>query len=322
MILERLLDSLPTEPQIDISPKFHNEQYQNALRHVHQNGEWVENERTGKRCLTWINLDFTYHIDMHRIDEHKVKIRLPLDTARESYPISAMMEMQGYTIGLNNAGGFRKLGTTTWDRNANENEDWLANPHRKGTDDMGRVYGIQGRSWAKPDGGHVDQLADIVHDLSRGVDNRGEILNFYNPGEFHLGCLRPCLYSHQFSLLNKKLFINSTQRSDDLPLGHNFNQVQVPYFLSTMGLATGNIPKVGFHKVINAHFYEDQLPVIEEYAYLDREVLDDPWLIIDLNQPNTAGKTGIELLESFRKNNLQVVGYKHQGKIGTIPFTA
>jgi thymidylate synthase len=39
------------------------------------------------------------------------------------------------------------LGTKTWDANANLNEAWLNNPFRKGNDDMGRVYGVQGRAW-------------------------------------------------------------------------------------------------------------------------------------------------------------------------------
>ena len=43
----------------------------------------------------------------------------------------------------------------------------------------------------------------IVDDLSRGVDDRGEILNFYNPGEFHMGCLRPCDPHQKFWTLSK-----------------------------------------------------------------------------------------------------------------------
>lgn len=101
--------------------------------------------------------------------------------------------MLGYIRGYDNAADFRQLGTKTWDANANLNQAWLNNPYRKGEDDMGRVYGVQGRAWAKPDGGHIDQLKKIVDDLSRGVDDRGEILNFYNPGEFHMGvCALAC----------------------------------------------------------------------------------------------------------------------------------
>ena len=37
---------------------------------------------------------------------------------------------------------------------------------------MGRVYGIQGRAWVKPDGGTIDQLQKIVDNLSQGIDDR------------------------------------------------------------------------------------------------------------------------------------------------------
>src|SRR5690606_39317396 len=59
---------------------------------------------------------------------------------------SSDLELLGYIRGYDNAADFRALGTPTWDANANQNEAWLANPHRKGTDDMGRVYGVQGRA--------------------------------------------------------------------------------------------------------------------------------------------------------------------------------
>src|SRR5690606_39876414 len=78
----------------------------------------------------------------------------------------------------------------------------------------------------------VDQLRKVVDNLSRGIDDRGEIITFYNPGEFHLGCLRPCMHTHNFSLLGDTLHLTSYQRSCDVPLGLNFNQVQVFVFLA------------------------------------------------------------------------------------------
>lgn len=72
-----------------------------------------------------------------------------------------------------------ELGTKTWDANANENQAWLNNPVRKGTDDMGRVYGVQGRRWRKPNGETVDQLRKIVNNLSKGIDDRGDF-NLFN----------------------------------------------------------------------------------------------------------------------------------------------
>ena len=48
---------------------------------------------------------------------------------------------------------------------------------------MGAFYGVQGRAWRKPNGETIDQLRKIVNNLSRGIDDRGEILTFFNPGE-------------------------------------------------------------------------------------------------------------------------------------------
>lgn len=142
-------------------------QYLALCERIINEGVWVENERTGKRCLTVINADLEYDVAANEF---------PLITTRKSFWKGAIAELLGYLRGYDNAADFRKLGAKTWDANANENSAWLNNPHRKGHDDMGRVYGVQGRAWAKPDGGVVDQLRKIIDNLSKGVDDRGEIL--------------------------------------------------------------------------------------------------------------------------------------------------
>ena len=54
--------------------------------------------------------------------------------------------------------------------------------------------------------------------------DRGEIITFYNPGEFELGCLRPCMHTHTFSLLGDTLYLTSYQRSCDVPLLLPYNR--------------------------------------------------------------------------------------------------
>ncbi|MDO7672016.1 MAG: thymidylate synthase, partial [OM182 bacterium] len=162
-------------------------QYLDLCRRIVEEGEWVANERTGKRCLTVINADLQYSVERNEF---------PIITTRKSYWKAAIAELLGYLRGYDNAADFRALGTKSWDANSNENAAWLANPVRRGEDDMGRVYGVQGRAWAKPNGEPLDQLRKIVDDLNKGLDDRGEILTFYNPGEFDLGCLRPCMHTH------------------------------------------------------------------------------------------------------------------------------
>ncbi len=225
-------------------------QYEDLCHRIVTQGHWVENARTGKKCLTVINADLNYNVGAGEF---------PLVTTRKSYWKAAVAEFLGYIRGYDNAADFRKLGAKTWDANANDNDDWLNNPHRKGEDDMGRVYGVQGRAWAKPDGGTIDQLKKIVEDLSKGVDDRREIMTFHNPGERHLGCLDSCMHTHTFSLLGDTLYLTSYQRSCDVPLGLNFNMVQVYFFLAIMAQITGHKAGMAYHKIVNTHIYEDQL---------------------------------------------------------------
>lgn len=280
-------------------------QYLDLCQRIIDEGQWVENDRTGKRCLTVINADLEYDVANNAF---------PLITTRKSFYKAAIAEFLGYIRGYDNAADFRKLGAKTWDANANENSAWLANEHRKGDDDMGRVYGVQGRAWAKPDGGVVDQLKKIVDNLSKGIDDRGEILSFYNPGEFHMGCLRPCMHTHTFSLLGDTLSLTSYQRSCDVPLGLNFNQVQVFFFLAIMAQITGLKPGKAYHKIVNAHIYEDQLELMRD-VQLKRTPFQSPKLIIN---PDIKSLKDLETWVTM--DDFSVEGYEHHEAIA-YPFS-
>lgn len=276
-------------------------QYLELCQRIVDEGVWVDNERTGKRCLTVINADLTYD-------------QFPLVTTRKSFWKSAVAEIIGYLRGYDNAADFRKLGTKTWDANANLNQDWLDNPHRKGTDDMGLVYGAIGRAFPKPDGGNVDLLRKIIDDLKAGRDDRGEILTFYHPASFHLGCLRPCMYSHHFSLLGDTLYLNSTQRSCDVPLGLNFNMVQVYVLLALVAQITGHKVGQAYHKIVNAHIYEDQLELMRD-VQLKREPFTAPQLLIN---PDIKTLEDIETWVTL--DDFEVIGYEHHEPIN-YPFS-
>ena len=280
-------------------------QYLALCQRIIDEGVWIENERTGKKCLTVINADLTYDV---------VNNQFPIITTRKSYWKAAIAELLGYLRGYDNAADFRKLGTKSWDANANLNEAWLNNPVRKGDDDMGRVYGVQGRNWQKPDGSTIDQLKKIVGNLEKGLDDRGEILTFYNPGEFELGCLRPCMHTHNFSLLGDVLYLTSYQRSCDVPLGLNFNQIQVFTLLALMAQITGKKAGMAYHKVVNAHIYEDQVELMRE-VQLSRDPFDPPQLNIN---PDIKSLDDIETWVSL--DDFEVVGYQHHDPIA-YPFS-
>ncbi len=248
-------------------------QYLALCQRIIDEGEWIDNKRTGTRCLTVINADLEYDVANNQF---------PLITTRKSFYKAAIAELLGYLRGYDNAAQFRAIGCNTWNANANENSAWLNNPHRKGEDDMGRVYGVQGRQWQRPDGSHFDQLRKVVDNLTNGIDDRGEIVTFYNPGETALGCLRPCMHTHTFSLLGDRLYLTSYQRSCDVPLGLNFNQIQCFVLLALVAQITGHKPGKAFHKIVNAHIYENQLPLMRD-VQLKREPLPLPKLHINPN---------------------------------------
>lgn len=280
-------------------------QYLALCQRIIDEGEWIDNKRTGTRCLTVINADLEYDVANNQF---------PLITTRKSFYKAAIAELLGYLRGYDNAAQFRAIGCNTWNANANENSAWLNNPHRKGEDDMGRVYGVQGRQWQRPDGSHFDQLRKVVDNLTNGIDDRGEIVTFYNPGETTLGCLRPCMHTHTFSLLGDRLYLTSYQRSCDVPLGLNFNQIQCFVLLALVAQITGHKPGKAFHKIVNAHIYENQLPLMRD-VQLKREPLPLPKLHIN---PNIKTLDDIETWVTT--DDFSVEGYQCHEAI-KYPFT-
>jgi thymidylate synthase len=280
-------------------------QYLELCQRIINEGIWVDNERTGKRCLTVINHDLTYNVD---------EGEFPLVTTRKSFYKAAIAEMIGYLRGYRSAKEFRELGTKTWDANANDNQAWLDNPARRGDDDCGFIYGAVAKDFPKPDGGSVDLIQKVYDNLRSGKDDRGEIITFYHPGAFHLGCLRPCMYSHHFSVLGDTLYLNSTQRSCDVPLGLNFNMVQVYFLLAIMAQITGLKAGKAYHKIVNNHIYEDQLELMRD-VQLKREPLASPKLTI-----NPDIKTLEDLQTWVTMDDFDIEGYEHHPAI-QYPFS-
>lgn len=281
-------------------------QYIEVGKRILKEGQWVTNPRTGVRCLTIIDADFTFNVGANEF---------PLVTTRKAFAKQAIMEMIGYLRGYDSAAQFRAIGVNTWNANANENIAWLDNPYRKGEDDMGRVYGVQGRHWTNSDGLMFDQLAKVYRNLKRGIDDRGEIITFWNPGEFSKGCLRPCMHTHQFSVLGDTLYLNSFQRSNDFLLGQVFNMVQCYALLAIMAQITGLKPGIARQKIINLHIYEDQYNVLMEHKQFDREPFEPPHLII-----NPDIQTLDDVLTWVNKDDFEIVDYQHHPAI-TYPFT-
>jgi len=248
-------------------------QYLNHLRNIYCYGTDLKNERTGEICRTIINCDMTYDCTT----DHA-----PIITSRKYHPKIAIAELLGYIRGYTNAQQFKDIGTSTWFANANETQAWLSNPNRKGENDLGLIYGAVARKWPLQIGiknASINLFSKVYDNLKDGKDDRGEIITFWNPGMFHLGCLRPCMYEHQFSLLGDDLYLNSTQRSNDVCLGFPTNMVQVWLLLKLMAQITNKNPKFAYHRSVNTHIYGSQLELVPEQ--LSREVLAEPTIKIN-----------------------------------------
>lgn len=293
-------------------------QYIDLGKRILEEGVWVENERTGVRCLTVINADLEYDVG---------RGKFPLVTTRKAPWKLAIAELLGYLRGYTNAQDFADLGAPTWFANANENEAWLKNPARKGENDMGFVYGAIARNW--PEAVEINELSyklwqqkpyrsinlikQVVNNLSAGIDSRGEIITYWNPGMFTLGCLRPCLHSFQFSILDGTLYMNATQRSGDIPLGVTANSVSCYVFLALMAQITGLKAGKVYHKIVNAHVYENQLELFKEQ--LTRTPYAHPTLII-----NPKIKTLEDIETWVTTDDFELRGYEHHPAI-KYPFT-
>lgn len=192
-----------------------------------EEGVWVYNERTNSLCLTLIDETMEYNVD---------KGEFPLCTTRKSFFRQAIGEMLGYIRGYTSTEQFHKLGVHTWDANAN-NPTWtkteIGMEMTKDGHDLGIIYGAAANAkyninyrggkettfcsndklnTVKVKSGLESQFVEIYNKLKEGVDDRGLIWSFWKPELFKFGCLRPCMYEHQFSLIEDKLYLSSTQR--------------------------------------------------------------------------------------------------------------
>lgn len=265
------------------------DKYREMLQAILSKGKWIDNKRTGTRCLTipnWIT-------EMELTPEGA-----PLLQARPSYPVSAVAEVLGYLRQYDNAQQFADIGSKTWFTNANETDAWLDNPNRKGEDDLGKIYG-----------GVLDSrtIIDVLDKLLFGVDDRGLILNFWRPDMFRQGCLRPCMNQHQWVIIDGVVSITSTQRSLDTFAAANFNHLQT-WFLGMMGAGLANKESgTALHVANHVHIYEQHLPMVEEYLSRKPELLDGAKIDIDIDLMTPID---IHNSESHAREFINVVNYK------------
>jgi thymidylate synthase len=124
---------------------------------------------------------------------------------------------------------------------------------------LGPVYGYQWRSWPTPDGGHIDQISQVVNQIKNNPDSRRMIVSAWNVADVNQMALPPCHSLFQFYVLDGKLSCQLYQRSADIFLGVPFNIAS--YALLTMMMAQVCDLEYGdfIHTFGDAHIYNNHL---------------------------------------------------------------
>lgn len=171
----------------------------------------------------------------------------PLVTTKQLHLRSIIHELLWFLKGDTNVRYLRENGVTIWDEWADENGD------------LGPVYGRQWRSWEKPGGGTVDQIAWVLDEVARNPDSRRLVVSAWNPADLDKMALAPCHCLFQFYVADGRLSCQLYQRSADVFLGVPFNIASYALLTAMMAQVTGYEPGDFVHTFGDAHLYVNHL---------------------------------------------------------------
>lgn len=175
-------------------------QYENFMRHVYENGV-TKTDRTGTGTKSVFGYQMRFNLQEG----------FPLITTKKLHTKSIFIELLWFLRGGSNVRWLQERGVSIWNEWADENGD------------LGPVYGVQWRSWPTPDGGHIDQIAQVLEQIKQNPDSRRLIVSAWNVSDIPNMALPPCHAFFQFYVADGKLSCQLYQRSADIFLGVPFN---------------------------------------------------------------------------------------------------
>jgi thymidylate synthase len=256
-------------------------QYEEFSRHVFTTGVRKQ-DRTGTGTVSVFGYQMRFDLAEG----------FPLVTTKKVHFPSVAYELLWFLRGERNIRWLQQHGVTIWDEWADANGD------------LGPVYGVQWRSWPTPDGGQVDQIAEVVRLLREEPDSRRIVVSAWNVADLPRMALMPCHAFFQFHVAGERLSCQVYQRSADVFLGVPFNIAS--YALLTHMLAQQCDLEVG--ELIwtggDCHVYDNHREQVE--IQLSRDPYPLPSLVLRRRPAS---------IFDYAFEDLEVVGYRHHPAI-------
>jgi thymidylate synthase len=210
----------------------------------------------------------------------------PLVTTKKLHLRSIVHELLWFLSGSTNVRPLQEAGVSIWDEWADE------------AGELGPVYGKQWRSWEKPDGGTVDQIAWLIEEIRRNPDSRRLVISAWNPADLDRMALAPCHCLFQFYVARGRLSCQLYQRSADVFLGVPFNIASYALLTHMLAQVTDLEPGAFVHTLGDAHLYLNHL----EQARLQLERTPRTLPRLTLNP-------AVRSLFEFRAEDVVIEGY-------------
>ena len=215
--------------------------YLDLLRHIKTHGT-IKGDRTGTGTISTFGYQMRFDLSQG----------FPLLTTKKLHLRSIIYELLWFLRGETNIQYLHDHKVTIWDEWADANGE------------LGPIYGYQWRSWPTPDGGHIDQITQLIDQIRNNPNSRRLIVSAWTVAEIDKMALPPCHSLFQFYVADGKLSCQLYQRSADVFLGVPFNIAS--YALLTMMIAqvTGLTPGDFVHTLGDAHIYLNHQEQVEE----------------------------------------------------------
>ncbi|MBE9582874.1 thymidylate synthase [Mucilaginibacter sp. JRF] len=236
-------------------------QYLDLMRHVIENGT-QKHDRTGTGTISVFGYQMRFNL----------QDGFPMVTTKKLHLKSIIHELIWFLQGDTNIKYLKDNGVRIWDEWADANGD------------LGPVYGHQWRSWPTPDGGHIDQISQIIDQIKNNPDSRRIMVSAWNVAEVNKMALPPCHSLFQFYVADGKLSCQLYQRSADIFLGVPFNIASYALLTLMVAQVCGLQPGDFIHTFGDAHIYNNHLEQVN--LQLSREPRPLPTMRINPDVTN------------------------------------